>query len=108
MEKSKIKEYYYLVSLALRTYLENRFSLKAPEQTTEEFLESVVNSDKLEGRHINILKEYLNHCDLVKYAKFDPGNAQAKALVDTTRQFIDETAKSKEEDNNVVMDKAQK
>jgi len=108
LEKSKIKEYYYLVSLTLRTYLENRFSLKAPEQTTEEFLESIVNSDKLEGRHINILKEYLNHCDLVKYAKFDPGNAQAKALVDTTRRFIDETAKNKEEDNNVVMDKAQK
>jgi len=108
LEKSKIKEYYYLVSLALRTYLENRFFLNAPEQTTEEFLESVVNSDKLEGKHINILKEYLNHCDLVKYAKFDPGKAQAKALVDTTRRFIDETAKNKEEDNNVVMDKAQK
>ncbi|RKY32531.1 MAG: hypothetical protein DRP74_02355 [Candidatus Omnitrophota bacterium] len=105
LEKSKIKEYYYLVSLALRAYLENRFSLKAPEQTTEEFLESIVNSDKLEGRHINILKEYLNHCDLVKYAKFDPGKAQAKSLIDTTRRFIDETAKNKEEDN---MDKAQK
>jgi hypothetical protein len=107
LEKSKLKEYYYMVSLVLRTYLENRFSLKAPEQTTEEFLESVVNSDKLEGRHINILKEYLNHCDLVKYAKFDPGKAQAKALVDTTRRFIDETAKNKEEANDVVTNKAE-
>jgi hypothetical protein len=106
LEKSKIKEYYYLVSLALRTYLENRFFLKAPEQTTEEFLESVVNSDKLEGRQINILKEYLNHCDLVKYAKFDPGKTQAKSLVDTTRRFIDETAKNKEEVNDVVNNKA--
>jgi hypothetical protein len=102
LEKSKIKEYYYLVSLALRRYLENRFSLKAPEQTTEEFLESIVNSDKLEGRHVNILKEYLNHCDLVKYAKFDPGKAQARALAGMTRRFIDETAKNKEEANDAV------
>ncbi len=104
LEKSKIKEYYYLVSLALRTYLENRFSLKAPEQTTEEFLGSVINSDKLEGRHINILKEYLNHCDLVKYAKFDPGKAQAESLVDTTRRFIEETAQDKEDGNGAATD----
>ncbi len=91
IDKGKIKEYYYLVSLALRTYLENRFFLKAPEQTTEEFLESVVYSGKLEVRHINILKEYLNHCDLVKYAEFNPGKPQAELLLETTRHFIEET-----------------
>jgi len=97
IEKKRIKEYYYLVSFALRTYLENRFFLKAPEQTTEEFLESVVRSDKLEGRYINILKEYLNHCDLVKYAKFDPGKSEAISLIETTRRFIEETVRDKEE-----------
>ncbi len=92
IEKMRVKEYYYLVSLTLRTYLENRFSLKAPEQTTEEFLESVVYSDRLQQRHIDLLKEYLNHCDLVKFAKFDPGKSRAKLLVQTTRNFIEETA----------------
>jgi len=106
IEKSKIKEYYYSVSLALRIYLENRFSLKAPEQTTEEFLESVVSSDKLEGKHINILKEYLSHCDLVKYAKFDPGKVQAKLLIETTRHFIEETVESKEDSNDAVINGA--
>jgi len=106
IEKSKIKEYYYLVSLALRTYLENRFCLKAPEQTTEEFLESVVRSDKLKGKYVNILKEYLSHCDLVKYAKFDPGKAQAKSLIETTRRFIEETAESKEESNSTEINRA--
>ncbi|MCK5655664.1 MAG: hypothetical protein KAI03_05190 [Candidatus Aureabacteria bacterium] len=96
IDKGKMKEYYYLVSLALRTYLENRFSLKAPEQTTEEFLESVVYSGKLKVGHINILKEYLNHCDLVKYAEFNPGKPQAELLLETTRHFIEETAGNEE------------
>ena len=100
IEKEMVKEYYYLVSLTLRTYLENRFFLKAPEQTTEEFLESVVSSDNLEGKHISLLKEYLNHCDLVKYAKFDPGKSRSKKLIETTRQFIKETAEDKEDNNN--------
>lgn len=102
IKKHRIKEYYYLVSLALRTYLENRFSLKAPEQTTEEFLGSVVDSGKLKGKYIDILKEYLSHCDLVKYAEFDPGKARAKSLIDTTRRFIEETAKDEEYDNAVI------
>lgn len=95
IEKEMVKEYYYLVSLTLRTYLENRFFLKAPEQTTEEFLESVIHSDSLEEKYISLLKEYLNHCDLVKYAKFDPGKSQSKKLIETTRQFIEETAEDK-------------
>jgi hypothetical protein len=91
IHKHQMKEYYYLVSNCLRKYLEDRFNFKAPEQTTEEFLGSVVAGDILEGRQINILKEYLRHCDLVKYAKLDPEMAEAKALLATTRQFIEET-----------------
>ncbi len=106
IEKMKIKEYYYLVSLALRTYLEDRFSLKAPEQTTEEFLESLVRSDKLEGKYINMLKEYLNHCDLVKYAKFDPGKSQGKKLIETTRHFIKETSESNEGNSDETANEA--
>ena len=38
IRQGKIKEYYSEVSDIIRHYLENRFLLKAPEMTTEEFL----------------------------------------------------------------------
>lgn len=93
IEQGRLKEYYYLVSLALRSYLENQFSFKAPEQTTEEFLEAAAFSDKLDGRYVNILKEYLRHCDIVKYARFTPEAKAAREIIETTRRFIEETSK---------------
>lgn len=91
IKKNRIKEYYYLVSNCLRKYLERRFFLKAPEQTTEEFLEFATNSNSLPQEYISLLKKYLSHCDLVKYAKLEPGEQRSKELIDTTRQFIKKT-----------------
>lgn len=91
INQGMVKEYYYLVSNCLRAYIENQFQLRAPEQTTEEFIEFAAKSDKLKGRYIDILKEYLYHCDLVKYAKLEPGVEEIKKLMQTTREFINET-----------------
>ncbi len=92
LENGQIKEYYYLVSNVLRVYLENRFSFRAPEQTTEEFLENIAKSDSiLEEKYINLLMEYLYHCDLVKYAKLEPERQVSEKLIETTRMFIEET-----------------
>ncbi|MFH1460114.1 MAG: hypothetical protein ABIG64_07075 [Candidatus Omnitrophota bacterium] len=87
----KIKEYYYKVNNCLRSYLENRFALKAPEQTTEEFLAFVATTNILNTTQIGILKEYLMHCDLVKYAKLIPGDNDPEKLMQTTREFIEQT-----------------
>ncbi|MBI4430930.1 MAG: hypothetical protein HY587_04365 [Candidatus Omnitrophica bacterium] len=89
--KRQIKEYYYLVSNCLRKYLEDRFGIRAPEQTTEEFLDSVTKGQLLDGRFVNILKEYLAHCDLVKYAKMMPTAEEIRKALETTRHFIEET-----------------
>ncbi len=99
LEEGKIKDYYYLVNLCLRAYLEARFALRAPEQTTEEFLQYAMSSEKLQAKQIKLLKDYLYHCDLVKYAEFKPALDESRALGTTTRCFVEET---KEEENNGV------
>ncbi len=91
LSRGEVKEYYYLVSNCLRNYLENRFALRAPEQTTEEFFESITQSNSLEGHYINLLKDYMRHCDLVKYAKLEPNANQTSDLIVKTREFINET-----------------
>jgi len=92
VESGAVKEYYYLVSACLRTYIEDRFMIRAPEQTTEEFLQHIISSGEILPGYVNTLKEYLQHCDLVKYAQFQPDGEQVERILETSKTFIAETA----------------
>jgi len=86
-----IKEYYYLINDCLRHYIENRFSLRAPEKTTEEFMADMATTDALNKEHKQLVKDFLYHCDLVKYAKFTPTESQITETFNSAKKFIDET-----------------
>ena len=86
-----IKEYYTEVSDIIRHYLENRFALRAPEMTTEEFLASAREAAELIGEHKNLLKEFLLCCDLVKFAKYVPSAGEISSIFDSAKHFIDQT-----------------
>jgi len=86
-----MKEYYILLSNIVRFYIEGRFNMKAPEMTTEEFLFSLKNSGGLSITHKNLLKEFLNLCDAVKFAKYGPTEKEISQSFDIAKAFIDET-----------------
>jgi hypothetical protein len=81
-----------LVSDVVRGYLEDRFDLHAPERTTEEFLAEMRSSSALHPDHKALLEEFLERCDLVKFARFEPSQNELKALLDAALRFIDDTA----------------
>jgi hypothetical protein len=91
--QGKIKEYYSEVSDIVRHYLENRFALNAPDETTEEFLIHVRDYSTLKQVHKLMLKDFLSCCDLVKFAKFLPENKEMNAVFDAAVKFVDETKK---------------
>ena len=91
LERSNIREYYFLVSGVLRRYLEDRFGLRAPEQTTEEFLASVATNHLLNLSQKELLKSFLERCDLVKFAKYIPQTQEAAKVSQTVREFIHQT-----------------
>ncbi|MBI5124532.1 MAG: hypothetical protein HZA72_03850 [Candidatus Omnitrophica bacterium] len=86
-----IKEYYVRISDCIRHYIEKRFSIKAPEMTTEEFLASLKESAKLSSGHKSLLKEFLNSCDLVKFAKYNPTRKETESVYSTAKNFVDQT-----------------
>jgi hypothetical protein len=88
---NKIKEYYTEISDIIRHYLENRFKLRAPEMTTEEFLISARDSSGLISEHKNLLREFLLCCDLVKFAKYAPTPDEVNSIFDSAKHFIDQT-----------------
>lgn len=90
-DKGRAKEYYFELSKIARTYIENRFFLKAPEMTTEEFLYSLKDSDILTDVQKNIIKEFLNQCDLVKFAKYGPNKEEIETSFNIAKKLVDET-----------------
>ncbi len=94
IERGMFKHFYQGISEILRTYIENRFSLRAPERTTEEFLQELRENDVLEDAYKKILKEFLEHCDLVKFAAYQPQNEEIQKTFDTCKNFIQTTKKN--------------
>ncbi|HYE29883.1 MAG TPA: hypothetical protein VEH27_00510 [Methylomirabilota bacterium] len=80
------------VSNIARRYLEERFALHAPERTTEEFLEELRASSALSLSHKQALADFLEQCDLAKFARHSPARGELEALHRTAVTLVEETA----------------
>ena len=90
-EEGKFKLFYSGLSDIVRHYLEDQIHIKAPEMTTEEFLNSLKNSSALKFEHKQVLKDFLNGCDMVKFAKYRPDAHDAQANFNLAKKLIEET-----------------
>jgi len=91
VSKGRIGEFYTELSDIARHYLEDRFVLRAPEMTTEEFLIKLKNEQELNREQKSLLREFLSHCDMVKFAKYGPTIAEVTASFDSAKRLVDET-----------------
>jgi hypothetical protein len=85
-----------LVSTVVRGYIEDRFDLRAPERTTEEFLDELRRTNLLHVEHKRLLEDFLTRCDLVKFARHEPTQPELEALLDAALRFVDETTLASE------------
>jgi len=86
------KPFCIAVSDALRLYLEESLRLRAPERTTEEFLDELQASAQLSREQKRALAEFLERCDLVKFARDEPSLQDLEALQNSALRLVDETA----------------
>ena len=91
-----IGPFFVALSDIVRRYLENRFSLRSPELTTERFLELVSDSPDLSRKHQSLLRNFLNQCDLVKFAGHIPTSEAIEEVIRAARLFLDETRETVE------------
>jgi len=88
---SQPKEFCVLVSDTIRFYLEERFDFRAPERTTEEFLRELGETDLLVVEQKESLGKFLESCDLVKFAKYEPGENELRELHGSAVKLVEET-----------------
>lgn len=86
-----IEAWYVGLSGIVRRYLEDRFGLRAPELTTEEFLRVAQRSARVSNEHKVLLTDFLVDCDRVKFAGYEPGAEESDAVLEAARRFLLET-----------------
>lgn len=89
--KGRVKEYYIRISGVVRLYIEGRFGLRAPERTTEEFLDEASRSGLLDARARTLVGDFLESCDMVKFARYGPSAGEIDEAYKSARRFVDET-----------------
>jgi hypothetical protein len=85
------KPFCTLVSDTVRFYLEERFEFRAPERTTEEFLHELRGTNLLLPDQKESLGEFLQQCDLVKFAKYEPGEPELRGMHESALRLVEET-----------------
>jgi len=88
---SQPKPFVIAVSDTARIYLEERFDFRAPERTTEEFLRELGGTKLLLPDQKESLGDFLASCDLVKFAKYEPGENELRGLHGSAVRLVEET-----------------
>ncbi len=89
MRPATAREFAIAVSEVIRNYIEKRFEVIATQRTTEEFLQTLLqSSNEALVRHRSLLAEFLQQCDLVKFAGASLATADLESLFQSARGFV--------------------
>lgn len=91
IEQGLVEPFYVELSTIVRTYLERRFGLHAPEQTTDEFIREAIRSCLLSLDHQHLVAVFLEQSDLVKFARHQPEAADMQNAAAAAERLVTET-----------------
>jgi hypothetical protein len=92
MRPATAREFGIAASEVIRDYIEKRFDVVATQRTTEEFLQTLLqSSNEALARHRSLLAEFLHQCDFVKFAGASLAVTDMESLFRSARGFVLET-----------------
>jgi Domain of unknown function (DUF4381) len=92
LAENKVREYAFTVSEVIRVYIEQRFGEKAARRTTEEFLSDLLQQTGTPlAQHRRRLEDFLNYCDLMKFARWEASPRDLESMHESAREFVMET-----------------
>jgi hypothetical protein len=94
MQPAAAGKFSVAVSDAVRRYIEDGFGVTATHRTTEEFLHGLLESPQAPlSPHRAPLSEFLQQCDLVKFAGMSLTVQNMESLHHSARAFVLETSR---------------
>lgn len=99
-ERGEFKVYYTQVSECIRRYIELRFAVDALERTTWELAQDFQGID-LNETHKKEIIQFLEICDLIKFAKATPNLEDTRSAMETAKSIITATKPSNTEKESI-------
>lgn len=89
METSTAYQFSIRVSDILRRYVAEQYQLPVTRQTSVEFLNTLAKSSPFSQDERSLLKDFLNRCDLIKFARYDATIEDSRLLLEEATRFVE-------------------
>jgi hypothetical protein len=90
LANGNVKQYYIEISEIIRQYVEGRYGIVAMELTTTDLINKM-RDDSIARDHVQMFEEFLRRCDLVKFAKYIPTDAENNGIMELAFSIVDKT-----------------
>ena len=89
-EISSLSPYQFSIRVSdiLRRYVSEEFKIPLTRQTSVEFLSALSDSGSFTEAERSLLAEFLNRCDLIKFARYEATPEDSRRLLEEARQFV--------------------
>ena len=82
-------EFSIRVSDILRRYVVEQYQLPITRQTSVEFLEAIAHAATFSADERSLLDDFLNRCDLIKFARYEASTADSELLLEEAMRFVE-------------------
>jgi len=97
LDPSSVREFSIAISGLVRQYIEDGFKVTATHRTTEEFLHDLLETEDASlAAHRGLLAEFLQQCDMAKFAGVSLSRKIMESLYQSARRFVIETHEAEE------------
>jgi hypothetical protein len=88
VEQGQLKQFYLELSEIIKRFLGSKLGVHSLERTTEEFTRDL-RAVSVPSAQYRMIREFLEDCDLVKFAKYRPGAEEVEQIIARSRSMID-------------------
>ena len=88
IEKMSPYQFSIRVSDILRRYVSQQYGLPATRQTSIEFLTAAAKAPSFSTDDKSLLEDFLNRCDLIKFAKYEATTSDSELLLEEAIRFV--------------------
>ena len=89
-EIDKLTPYQFSIRVSdiLRRYVTEQYQLPVTRQTSVEFLNALAATSPFSSDEQTLLSDFLNRCDLIKFARYDATQEDSRLLLDEAGRFV--------------------
>jgi hypothetical protein len=88
IEKMNPYQFSIRVSDILRRYVTQQYGVPATRQTSIEFLTAAAEAPSFSADDKSLLEDFLNRCDLIKFAKYEATTSDSELLLEEAISFV--------------------